>query len=63
MLEFIRETRPKAPEARQTNAEVRERMCYYVTEARRRITRQMVVFGRFLEQLIGAPRDAKNALA
>ncbi|MDP1808058.1 MAG: O-antigen ligase family protein [Actinomycetota bacterium] len=34
------EKRPKAPDARQTNAEERERMCDYVTEPRRRITQQ-----------------------
>ncbi|MDP1808505.1 MAG: SBBP repeat-containing protein [Actinomycetota bacterium] len=41
-------TRPKAPDARQTNAEVRERMCDYVTEPRWRITPQMGFSAAFL---------------
>ena len=42
-------TRPKAPDARLTKSEVRERMCHYVTEPRTRKTLQTGFWAAFLE--------------
>ncbi|MDP1808183.1 MAG: PD-(D/E)XK nuclease family protein [Actinomycetota bacterium] len=56
------ETWPKAPDARQTNTEAKERMCDYVTEPRRRITQQTGFSATSLAQDAAAAKELQRIL-